>query len=228
MSPAEKEALAREMDLDEQIDYSVLENLAAMGPGTLGVSVLNAALVYWALWNTSSRVAMTVWLMFIVAIILARFLLVLIFWRTKRHKLRQRTWKALYLVCIYTTAIGWGMLPFTNAFVEESWAWGLIVFVMAGMSAGGVVSLYIKLSAVIPYLLFILMPMIFVFSQGRQPADLYMAVLNGFYLLVLIRAAFHLNHLAMRTLRLDAEHQKLLDFLIEARRQLPKASATRR
>ena len=220
MNP-DREQLVKELDLTQRINYEVIETLASLGPATFVISTINALLAFFILRITSSRLAITVWLFFMLAIIFTRLLLVMNFWHTDKEEFRIRPWIVAYLGLVYLTGAGWGLLPFTSAFAEESWAWGFIVFVIAGMAAGGLMTLYVMLSAVIPYLVFIMLPLIFVLASGDKPADFAMSVLGGLFLVTMVRSSYYLNNMVNRVIRLDAENQHLFEFLLKARRVKP-------
>lgn len=222
----EREQLRSELNLDERIQAEIVDNLARLGPATFVVSALNAVIAFFVLRDTSSRAAISAWLVFMLALIVGRMLMVVIYWRLGKDELRIGPWLSVYLVLVWLTGIGWGVLSLTSAFAEESSAWGFIIFLTAGMAAGGLVTLYVKLSAVIPYLVLILFPLIYVLAKGTHPADFAMSVLGGLFLITMVRTSYYLNSMVIRTIRLEAENQYLFEFLVKARRQNPLGSST--
>ena len=215
---AEREQLVKELDLDSRVQYEVLETLASLGPATFVISAINAGLAFYILRESAGSLLMLVWLLFMMAVIFSRLLAVLIFWRTRQEKLRLRGWFAVYLPLVYITGIGWGLLPLTPAFDNDPLSWGFIIFMISGMATGGLTTLYVKKSLVIPYLVLILMPLTFALASGERPADFAMCILSGLYLVTLVRSSYYLNNMANRTIRLDAENQHLFEFLLKAKR----------
>lgn len=206
-------------DLNNRIRYDVTHTLVSLGPMTFVISAINAGIAYYILRETSSRLVIALWLLLMLAAILARLLMVLIFLRTEREAMRLTPWTFVYLVLVYLTAIGWGVLPLTEAFRTEAWAWGFIVFLIAGMAAGGLITLYAKLSAVIPYLILILLPLMYALARGNHPADFAMSVLTGLFLVTLVRTSYYLNSLVIKAIRLDTENRQLFDFLMKVKQE---------
>ncbi len=204
------------LNIRQQLRMAMLKILARQGPATFFVSVINAVVVYFVLADVEAGRLLWSWLSATVAFNALRIVMVVVFWRMSDDD-RYGIWTTLYLLLIYCTGICWGLLPLFPAFFEVSWVQGFIVFVVAGMSAGGILSLYVMLPAAIPYFLLTVTPMIFVFAQAGEPHYVAMSFLTGMFLLILIRITYSFNEIARKTVRLELENEQMFHFLLEAR-----------
>jgi hypothetical protein len=204
------------VDLRTQVQLGQLETLVKQGPATFAVSIINALIVYFILRDVAVPIILWTWTSSVIALNCLRLIMVIIFWRMPEGA-DHRVWTTLYLILIYCTGLGWGALPLFPAFYHETWVHGFIVFVIAGMSAGGIISLYVKLSAAIPYFLATILPMILILANGREPHHFAMAILSSLFLILLIRTTYSLNEVVRKTIRLEIENRDLLDFLVDAR-----------
>ncbi len=204
------------ISLGTQIQLSQLETLVKQGPATFTVSIINAIIVYLVLRDVAVPIILWTWVSSMIAFNCLRLVMVIIFWRMPVDT-SHRNWTALYLVLVYCTGICWGTLPLFPVFSQETWVQGFIVFVIAGMSAGGIISLYVKLSAAIPYFIATILPLIFVLANGNEVHHLAMAILASLFLVLLIRTTYSLNQVVRKIIRLEIENKELLDFLVDAR-----------
>ena len=175
-------------------------------------------IVYITLREVAEPVVLNVWLAFVILITVLRTAMVLIFRRLDPGSGSLQLWSAIYCVFVYASALGWGVLPLMDVFYLAGWTETFIVFVISGMSAGGLVALYSSLYAGIPYQILILLPLIYTLSTSGAPAHAAMALLASMYLLLLLRSTYALNRAASNTIRLEMENNELFKFLLKARR----------
>ena len=207
-----------DIDLKASIRYETLSTLARFGRASFMFSIINALLAYYVLRDIAEPIILNIWLASLVATICIRMFLVALFWRLDKQGQRYSFWITLYLICIYLAGICWGIFPLLNFFQSTDWSETFIVFLIAGMSAGGMTSLYPLLVAAIPYQIFILMPLIITLGSSEQPSQIAMGIFAGLYLIFLIRTSYLLNHSVKRTIRLEIENETLFDFLSTANR----------
>lgn len=206
-----------ERDLKSKIRYETLTALCENGMTSFAITMLNGGLTWYTLRNVADPVVLLTWVAAIITLSALRMLLVAWFWRLQEDSSSLRPWTALYLVSIYASGIGWGILASLAVFNVASWTETFIIFLIAGMSAGGLITLYPLLLAAVPYLLLILTPLIFHLSTSGAPAHSTMAIIASLYLVLLIRATFTLNASATKSIRLEMENEELFKFLLKAR-----------
>lgn len=206
-----------ELDLETKVRYETLNTLSSSGAATFIISIVNALIVYFTLREVAEPIVLNIWFAFIVLISVLRTAMVVVFWRMDRDSPRLRLWSAIYYIFVYSSALGWGVLPLLNVFYYAGWTETFIVFVISGMSAGGLVSLYPSLHAAIPYQLFILLPLIYTLADSGAPAHTAMAILASMFLMLLLRSSYALNRAATNTIRLEMENNELFNFLLKAK-----------
>lgn len=206
-----------ELDLKSKIRYETLNALASMGMTSFLISIVNAALAYFTLDNATDSFALKAWAVSIIVLSVLRTVMVHWFWKLEENSSRLGLWTGLYLILIYGSGLAWGLLALLPVFDLADWTETLIIFLIAGMSAGGLVALYPMLRAAVPYLILILLPLIFELSKSGEPAREAMALFASLYLVLLIRATFTLNASATKTIRLEMENNELFKFLLKAR-----------
>lgn len=207
-----------ELDLKASIEYETLKTLSANGASSFLISIINALIVFATLRSVESESVLSIWLGAIVLISILRSIMVGIFQRLKKDLKKLRRWLRVYLIFIYASGICWGILPLLGVFYLAPWTETFIVFIIAGMSAGGLISLYPSLLAAIPYHVLMLGPLIFVLSSSGAPAHSAMALLASLYLILLVRSTFTLNRSATDTISLEMENNELFKFLLKVRK----------
>ena len=206
-----------ELDLKARIRYETLRTMSENGVTSFLVSVINAIIVYVALYDVAEKLVLNLWLAAIVIISILRSIMIVIFHRLDRDGSRFEWWLIVYSLLVYGSGICWGILPLWDIFFMANWTEAFIVFLIAGMSAGGLVSLYPSLAAAIPYQLCILSPLIYVLASSGEPAHLAMTLLVCMFLMLLVRSTYTLNRAASASIRLEMENNELFKFLLRAK-----------
>lgn len=222
----ENEPIKRsQIEIADKLRYETLKALAIQGKYSFLVSIVNAIIVYFVLDPLVGAQTMLLWLATLITLTLVRVVMINGFFRLDEEEVEVGNWKIAYMLLAYCTAGCWGSLPLLIEFSDTQWASTFVIFVISGMSAGALVSLYALLSVVIPYLVIIILPLLFVIASTPNPAELGMSLLLGLYLLLLIRSAYSLNAVAQKTLRLELENEELFDFLVNARHDPDKQNS---
>ena len=206
-----------QIELKDKLQYETLKTLAVQGKSSFVVSMVNGGIVYLVLNPVVGGQIMLLWLSTLITLTLIRVLMITGFFRLDETEVELGSWKLAYMLLAYVSAGCWGALPLLFEFTETQWASTFVIFVISGMSAGALVSLYAMLSIVIPYLVIILLPLLYVIASTPNPAALGMSLLTGFYLMLLVRSAYMLNASVQKSLRLELENEELFDFLVNAR-----------
>lgn len=207
----------RRETIERRLQDKVMETLAAQGPATFVVSFVNVGLIYLVLRATVPTYPLATWAFVVIFFNALRWIMVLYFWR-RRDTYKPRSWQFTYLLLVYCTGAGWGVLPMFPAFITQLEVQAFVVFVITGMSAGGLISLYVVRSAAVPYFIIVITPMIVVLANSGGPYQLGMAVLASMFLVLLIRSAFYLNTMVRRMIRTEVENEALFSFLTYATR----------
>lgn len=206
-----------QIELKEKLRYETLKTLALQGKFSFVISLLNASVVFSVLSSVVENAILVTWLSLILGVTALRVITIAWFFRLDEDSPRLKLWRNLYLVLVWGSGLCWGILPLLDVFSTIAWVEAFIIFVIAGMSAGALVSLYAMLSAIIPYLVVILLPLFYVLAVGTLPSHYAMALLTAFFLLLMVRSAYTLNKAANKTMRLELENEELFDFLITTR-----------
>lgn len=206
-----------ELDLKARIRYETLRTLSANGAASFLISIINATVVYVTLYEVVEQIVLNIWFASIFLVSVSRSVMIVIFHRLDSDGSRFNLWAAVYAVLVYVSALCWGILPLWDIFFMETWTETFIVFLVAGMSAGGLVSLYPSLLTAIPYQLCILGPLIYVLASSGEPVHVAMTLLVCMFLILLVRSTYTLNRAASASIRLEMENNELFKFLLRAK-----------
>lgn len=206
-----------QIEIKDQLRYETLKALAIQGKYSFVVTLVNAAVVFIVLEPLAGTDTMALWLAVLGTLTLVRMLMIAGFFRLQESDILTGSWQEAYVFLAYATAACWGSLPLLIEFGDPQSASSFVIFVISGMSAGALISLYAMLRVVIPYLMIILFPLLYVISSTGSEASIEMAILASFYLLLLVRSAYLMNANIQKTLRLELENKELFDFLVNAR-----------
>jgi hypothetical protein len=205
------------IELKDKLRYETLKALAVQGKSSFLVSIINGGIVFVVLEPVAGRETLLIWISILFSLTFIRVLMISGFFRLDELEVKFGFWQLGFMLLAYASAACWGVLPLLFDYSEVLWAETFVIFVISGMSAGALVSLYPLLNIVLPYLAIILFPLMYTISATPGPASLGMATLVGFYLLLLVRSAYTMNKSFRKTLRLELENEELFDFLITAR-----------
>jgi PAS domain-containing protein len=183
------------------------------------LTLVNSVLVFLVLEEYVPHLELILWLIAMVGITLTRLFIVNTFWSRQPDPRRLNTYKNLLLLGTHSSALVWGVLILIPGEYRLDWIEAFIAFVIAGMSAGALLSLAPLLSAAIPYLLLILMPLAIFFYQQSDFPHFAMGLMATFYLILLVRLVFSNHQLLAATLRQDIENRNLFRFLEQANQE---------
>lgn len=211
------QAPAQEETLNDKVRHEQIRTLCANGPASFLISIVNAILVFIVLRDSSEPIVLYSWTATIIILSLFRTIMVAIFWRLNENGKRYSLWTATYLLLIYGSAACWGILPLWEGFSASQTNEAFIIFVVAGMSAGGLVSLYSLLQAALPYLMLLTLPLVYALASSDLPAHYEMATLVSLYLMLLINSTYKMNRVSERAIRLEIENGELFQFLVKTK-----------
>ncbi|MBT8147170.1 MAG: hypothetical protein KJN90_09970, partial [Gammaproteobacteria bacterium] len=136
-----------QLKLDELYYYKVIDRLAHLSKSSMFTSVVVALLVCTVFWGRVETWILAAWIVTLLITILVRAALIRRFWRLDLENSCLRCWARRYVILIYCSAACWGFLPFLDIFSSQDWARSFLIFVAAGTSSGGMVSLHPLLNA---------------------------------------------------------------------------------
>jgi len=206
-----------DLNLDQLFYYAVIDRLAHLGKSSMLMSTIIAVLVCAALWEQVEKPVLLSWIGIILGCVVIRAALIMNFWRMNISDSRLRSWIRKYVFFICLSAACWGFLPFLQVFETTDWAKSFLVFVAAGMSSGGLASLYPLVYASIPYILIIMIPLMIVLAGGPEPSEIIMGVMAALYTIMLVRSTFVLNRSSNQAIRQEIENRELFKFLKRTR-----------
>ena len=119
----------------------------------IAVTLVIAALLAFALWDAVSRGLILPWLLYMLAVSLARFVLAHRYWRAPASELESGRWNALFVLGTALAAAGWGagalaLFPSGRPMTEL-----LVVFVIGGVMLGSASLLAARPEAFLTFLL---------------------------------------------------------------------------
>ena len=214
MSASDKHS---DFNLDLLFYYAVVDRLAHLGKSSMLMSTIIALLVCAALWEQAEKPVLLIWIGIILGCVAIRAALIMSFWRMNINDSCLRSWIRKYVFFICLSAACWGFLPFFEAFRTTDWTKSFLIFVAAGMSSGGLASLYPLLYASIPYILIIMIPLMIVLAGGPEPSVIIMGVMAALYTIMLVRSTFVLNRSSNQAIRQEIENKELFKFLKRTR-----------
>ena len=141
---ADLSARKPEQDADEssrQIEAELVGLLYKQAPSGFIATLINAGIVTFMLWPSVSHSVLLIWLTLIAVITSARFALVLHYRRTTLLVTQIEYWRTRFIVGAGAAGTVWGAAGIVLFSPDSLIAQVLLVFMLGGMAAGGVVSL---------------------------------------------------------------------------------------
>ncbi|HEY0967361.1 MAG TPA: ATP-binding protein [Opitutaceae bacterium] len=164
------------------------------------------------------------WLAVMLTVSLARVALNVAFLRTPRPDADLIVWRRLFMLGVVASGCSWGAAGWIFFGVTEPLPRVLVVFIIAGMNAGGARSLAPVKSAYVSYLILTLAPVISRFVLSQESGSWTLAACTITYALFLSNTA-RLHHADLRKLyRLIFENDDLVGTLSEAKEKAEAAN----
>jgi len=203
--------------IEHKVRTRLIEHLFRNAPLSYTVTLINAVLVMLVLDDYVPGIELLIWLITIILITLLRLVLVSAYWNAKHPYDRITLYKNMHLVGVYATAVLWGVLIYIPGQHSEFWIESFIAVVIAGMTTGAVLALAPLLSAVLPYLLLVLLPVAGFFFLSGDFRHFAMGLMVTFYLLLLTRLVFINHKMLTETIRQEIDTRTMFQFLEKAK-----------
>ncbi len=199
------------------IDQKLTESLFKNAPLSYSMQTALAILVYVLLQDHLDNFYLSVWMFSLILITLLRVIIVGLFWDCHRQSENTNYYKNIYLILLCLNALVWGLLIFIPKISLMKGIVSFISFVIAGVSAGALMTLSPLLLAAIPFLLGMLLPFMFYMVNQEQTTYLAMGLMSGLYLMLLIKTSIDINKMLRTSHQVDLENNNLFQFLKNAK-----------
>ncbi len=178
---------------------------------SLVVGVLLALLFVYLLRDESSSTLLFAWLFLIVIVTVLRFILAVAFQRISlKEPFLTQTWLTKFRVGVVASGVVWGLACLLVDPAHQPQHMVFLIFILAGMMSGVVISYSSDFFSVIAYSLLALLPLtVRLFVTGDTPS-VAMGMTSMLYLVFMAMYARHTNRQIIEniTLRLDAAERE--------------------
>ena len=194
--------------------------LYQQAPSPLAANVLVASVACALLWEVADPAYLIPWLAMIIVIAAGRLGLYVSQRRASSADTSARRWELAFVAGSFVTGCAWGMF---GLFLDAGWPLAhqlLVFFVLAGMSAGAILSNSNSVSAYAAFTLPCLLPLAARLVIGGEPAYTGMGLMVMLYTILTLTIARNLNRRLAEFLRLKNEKTQLADTLSVTNRAL--------
>jgi diguanylate cyclase (GGDEF)-like protein len=206
--------------LDQKVDQAVLTLAYRQTKISLIASILCALVILVGLHAASGNLLLYSWFGFVVAVILLRGLLVSLYFREKLPLKNLSLWRNLFTTGACLGGMIWGLAGsflFIHASTLEQM---LIVYVLAGATAGAVPALAGVVLSGVGFLIFALVPLIIELVSVNTTTSGLLDVTLVAYLIYMVFLLFRTNTMLIQSIALQFENSALLNNLYNAKDQL--------
>ena len=187
------------------------------GPTGIAATIVIALLLAYAQWNVVPRFTVSAWLLYVLLVSAARFVLVRRYWRAAPSDIDTDRWKAAFVVTTTLAAAGWGvgailLYPAGRPLNEV-----LVVFAIGGVMLGGASLLAARPEAFLTFLLPTgFLTALRLASEGDED-HLMMGFLGAVFTVATVMTTWRF-HLAIRSsFKLRFDNQDLIESLQAAK-----------
>ncbi len=185
-------------------------------------SLFGATLLLFGLYNPhSSNYILISWYTFYLTIFLSRVILVHVYLKQKTPEKHLMLWKRLFIIGALLGGLSWGLVGILLFADASSTQQMLILFLLAGITAGSTPLLSAELSALLVFNSAALLPFIFqlFFLESIYPYTFYGMMTTAYYL-YLVMLSIKLHNMIANALELKFENDALLENLSFTKTQL--------
>lgn len=183
-----------------------------------GIVLINGLVVYLILYQYLQGFYLPAWLVTILVIALFRMLLARVYWKRRQDSKPARGLQVIFHVATCLSGLAWGLVVLV---VPDNVIWmeAFTAFVIAGMSAGSLITNSARLIFSVSYLVFILAPLLVYYARIGDPPHLAMTAMVTFYMFLLIRLAFRINGMQYASIRSELENTDMYRVLKRAKQE---------
>lgn len=189
-----------DIDIARKVDVSLLEQGYNQFYTSILGTIFSATIILLGLYSFSDRVDLWAWYILMLILSLVRLAIAVSFKSNQKHEEQLVLWRNLFIFTAVLGGIGWGsmsllLLPFASSLQQT-----LCLLILAGVTAGSIVSFsYVRVAAFI-FQTLTLLP--FVVAIMRLPQEMY-----HLYVLTII---FYLMYLIILTIRAYDATKKII------------------
>ena len=197
-------------------------------PATFLASAFNACLLAFVQWGVIAAPVVSGWLAYILLVMAGRSCVAYLYARAPEADRIDgaRRWELRFAVGTALTGLAWGAAGSLLYAVDSSLHQVFLAFVVGGMAASGAAVLFPRLSVVVPYVVFALIPTSVPYFLSDDAMHRTMGAMVILYMLILLASAIRTNRTLHIALGLRYDNEGLIRSLraeIDQRRQTEAA-----
>ena len=204
--------------LDNRIKVRMTDMLFQNVSLSQGIVLINGLVVYLILFHYIEGYYLSVWLITLLVIALLRLLLARMYWKRRQASKPMGGLLAVFYTATYLSALIWSVLILLVP-VSVVWIEAFIAFVIAGMSAGSLITGSARLAVSIPYLVLILASLPFHYAGAGDPPHLAMTVMVTLYMFLLIRLAYRIHDMQFISIKSELENTDMFKVLKRSKQE---------
>jgi len=204
---------------DELVDHETVHLLYSHARNANISTLLAAAVLVFVQWQVISHTILVGWLGFITAVSLYRIAQSYWYHRDPQQINRTQYWKKGYILSTGFSALGWGSSGLLLFSYDSLAHQTFLIYVLAGIAAGGVATLSMVRLVYTLHLLLVLLPTTFHFYFLADKLHFAIGVLATVYLFLLLRIAGSMHDTLRDSLNLRFENVDLVSILSEAKQK---------
>lgn len=204
--------------LDARINLRMTDLLFQNVDMSQGIVLINGLAVFLILYRYMPVRSLTVWLITLLVITLLRLTLARLYWKRRQQSKPVHKLTTKFFIATYLSAMTWGVLILMVP-VNVVWMEAFIAFVMAGISAGSLITGSARLGLSVPYLVLILSSLPYHYAGNGDPPHLAMALMVTLYMFLLIRLAFRIHDMQYASIKSDLENTDMFQVLKRSKRE---------
>lgn len=183
-----------------------------------GIVLINGLVVYLILYHYMPGRNLETWLMALLFIAVLRLSLARFYWNRRQESKPLRGLLIMFFFATYLSALNWGVLILLvpNKII---WIEAFIAFVMAGMSAGSLITGSARLEVSVPYLVLILATLPYYYAGVGDPPHLAMAIMVTLYMFLLIRLAYRIHDMQYASFKTEMENTDMYKVLKRSKKE---------
>jgi signal transduction histidine kinase/ActR/RegA family two-component response regulator len=183
------------------------------------VTMVIAALLAYAQWNVKPRVVVLTWLMYVLLVSAARYVLVRRYWRASPTDIDSRRWRVAFAIGTAMAAAGWVAAVIALYAPTRPMNEAFLVFVVGGMMLGGASLLAARPEAFLTFLLPIgLFTGLRLASEGDE-GHLMMGFLSCVFTAATLTTTWRFHRAIESSFKLRFDNQDLIESLQTAKGQ---------
>ena len=198
--------------MDTRIEVRMTDMLFQNVSLSQGIVLINGLIVYLILYQYMPGQNLTAWLVTLLFIALLRLSLARFYWNRRQDSKPLRGLLILFYFATCMSAVNWGVLILL---VPKNIIWieAFIAFVIAGMSAGSLITGSARLAVSVPYLVLILSSLPYHYARVGDPPHLAMAIMVTLFMFLLIRLAYRIHDMQYVSMKTELENTDMFQLL---------------